>query len=190
MKALLSITLIVLTVLACKKDEEFPIWATGDTSNGSATASRNGLLWSASAQAHTHADPLFPSIKTDSILEFFFETRSAEGYRRENLFLTNVPRKPGLYVLVLRSGCGEKYNSGAVYSIATNGGDGGAFHGYLNEDSSKRFIEIISIDETSKEVVGKFDASFFFSQKTRKQAPWIPEEVSFTDGTFKATILD
>jgi hypothetical protein len=196
---LLSMSLALLSIAACRKDDTppttppkeipppsvyVPIFLPGDTSKGAAYALKLGKEW----KAHVYCSDMY---NDPARLKIQFFTVTASGDNRENLKFSLVTKSnaPGVYDLA------AAYNNyfsdtqvGPGYVTLESDGDVIGDIYSLDTTDTKNQLVVTKLDLPNKRVEGTFHVSFKIIPP--RSNPANPMKVTFSEGRFWAAIRD
>ncbi len=175
MKESLGIILIMLLILCCRDDEQ----SEQELYNGHATAKVNGVKYDFRPSLK-----FFPSLGTYSLVLDHFENDVLRTQLHFNPFVDQRGAQN------LHRSNNQNLNPQATYSTSIGDGDveGNNYH-LLEMDEVEDFLEIVSLDETTGDVVGNFQASFEVDSLIRFD-PSSPDTIVITDGYFETKIKE
>lgn len=168
---------LLCILFSCKKEkpESVEIFWPGEQLFGAMSASKratNSTIgnWEASGWA---------TYETWGLLVIRGDTYTEDGYRRESLFLNEIPNTLGTYVLA------EGFNFGnsmanAIYSRME--GDGDAIGADYFPSGSLNIVEITEIDTLAKQIKGRFNIHFKIASNW--EGGKYPDEVWLENGEF------
>jgi hypothetical protein len=179
MKNTLLFAIISTLLFSCKKDT-LPLYSAwkGVQTYGYAKAKRNGQDWEGSAWwAYVSGD----SSKISLIVNTF-DIQGQDTIIIEEFGFLNIPKKVDNYIMSDFEGQ-LKLLPTAIYGLGIDD-QADAFWGVNTKFSNT--VAIISFDEVSGTVRGRFNLVFKKSIDTREDEGGFPSKVSFEDGTFEA----
>lgn len=196
---LLSMSLALLSIAACRKDDTppttppkeipppsvyVPIFLPGDTSKGAAYALKLGKEW----KAHVYCSDMY---NDPSKLKIQFFTQTSAGYYRELLLFGLVAKSnaPGHYSLMPNDASQTPYtNTQAIPGYGTLESDGDVIGDIYSLDTTdtKNQLVVTKLDLPNKRVEGTFHVSFKIIPP--RSNPANPMKVTFSEGRFWAAI--
>ncbi len=183
MKRSIPLLLLAISLFTCKKEEPQPRY------KGVASAIKNGQPWSAYSGAGqtSTVGSRSGSCAAFNTLEIGIGTYSKEGFRREDMLFNKIPTGPGTYPLQQFQPCWVDSLPGVWYTTVTDDGDvvGDV---YKVVESENNFVTVAGVDQRTKEITGTFQVTLAVARYP-KTHPSVPDTLRFTEGSFRAKIM-
>jgi hypothetical protein len=182
-KYILSIAILLLLKLSCKK-KEAPAYDPYSSYNGSVTVMRNGAVWNPKSRV------VYDSASTE---RFYLSIVDARNFAWDGMTIGNIEAKAGTFNIDMDYWVWKKARKDSVVGLITafyngsfNEGSDIASANYMRLDRP-HFIKIDQYDPATKRVSGTFSVSFIRDSSRSKMGIYL-DTVSYTNATFSATI--
>lgn len=182
MTRLFLIISFISFLASCKESDDF-----FSVYSGNARARKNGEPWNDNLYVRTAPDPLF-GYGFDLVIDRFNESR----FLRETLFFNKIDYQKGLFQIDTFDVRVDTFRIGGGYYTSSDDGDVGCdFYKVLSGDGIQNQVEIISYNEKTRIVEGKFDVTLIIDLSFRPRCnPNAPDTIRFSDGWFRTRIKE
>ncbi len=175
MKKLLGILLIIISISCCQDDEQ----SEPELYNGYATAKVNGVEYDFKPRMKVRSSGIGYNI----VMNYY-----VNDTKRAQLHISAFTKEENAQTL--NSENEDNLNPQAIYATLIGDGDVTGNYYFLNEgDEVQDFIEIISFEESSGDVTGNFEASFYVDTSFIFD-PGSPDTIVISDGYFETRVVE
>lgn len=180
MKNIILFSILCLTSLSCHK-EKLGIYEAGAMTYGKVEAKINGKCWEASAIGIMYED------LPDQYFGLQSDTYNEEGYRREGLYITEIPLAIGHYPV--EKNVLPPVNNYVGASFYVNQDDGDILEAYyeLDESVEDNSVTVDELDLEANIVKGTFDLTFLLKDGYSDK---YPKKVKLKNGTFEVKLIE
>ena len=183
MKNVLWIALLLLSLVACREDDEGMLRYEND---GEAEVLLNGELWSPQI-ARAATEECFEN-RIGIVLEYYNDA----GIRNKSLSIANIPLADARYVIQDLPLTGQSCSQDIVYGLFSLPiGDGDIVGDYYTPiKDANNYITITSYDTRKREIRGTFEISLAYNELEGygRKVLDAPDTVRFTEGEFRIVL--